>query len=515
MGRASRAFKFVLIIFILCLLIQGSYAVEEDNEINTSLNETINGTIDSTNGTTNIDSTTNNAKNSTADNTQKFQWILLLPIFYGNLLFLSWMSRFFDKMNLCFVFFVVIALLVLLLSFFYSLTDILRYLILPMSFIIVFATIIAILYEVFFIQRKGDESNLIENLHDTVRNFIVIFTGLMWPLILLYLNYNDIRYVTFYGIEKLRFPVYIIAASSIGILSYLFLSIETIFSHLVPEYKKISIAWSYLRRISIAPFIALIGFYFLNHLQNINEMEDINDYFVFVFSFFAGVFTKTIEEWIYSWVQKLLPGDKKDEFHSRTESEVKESDFVKKMRFDEDLAYSLYSAKIRTIEELATCNPKDLLKRLNFDARNLGEEMGFLLKEHKERFGSYSERQIKMYIDRAKTYMNIDSLEFVTKLKIDRDLAFMLYYFANIKTLEDLKNCDPHEVYNKLYDCEKEAEELVKREKIDIEKAREIVCTCPEEKIRKLKEKAREELAKGALKPENNTLSHPEQENEA
>jgi len=487
MGRLKGAFKLLFLILILYLLVYGGYA--QENGIDTDLNGTIDGTV-------------NNAASPAAENIQKFQWILLLPIFYGNLLFLSWMSRFFDKMNLCFVVFVVIGFLALLLSFFYPVREIIHYFILPLSFIVIAATVIAILYEVFFMQRKGDESDLIENLHDIVRNFLVILTGLMWPFILLYLNLNNITYVAFYGIEELEFPVYIIAAASIGILSYLFLSIEKIFSQLIPEYKKISIAWSYLRRINIAPFIAIIGFYLFNHLQNIEEMSEINDYFVFVFSFFAGIFTKTIEEWVYSWVQKLLPGGKRDEFGARTEHEVKESEFVKKMKFDEDLAYALYSAKIRTIEELATCDPKDLLKKLNFDTRNLGEEMSFLLKEHKQRLGSYSERQIKMYIDRAQTYMNIGKSEFVVKLQMEKDLAFMLYYFASIKTLEDLKNCDPHEVYNKLYDCEKEAEELAKHEKIDIEKARQIVCTCPEEKIRRLKEKAREELEKEELEKE-------------
>lgn len=154
----------------------------------------------------------------------------------------------------------------------------------------------------------------------------------------------------------MQFPVYIIAASFVGILSYLFLSIEDRFSQLIPEYITISIAWSYLKRILTAPFIALIGFYLLNHLLRIEEINEINDYFVFVFSFFTGVFTKTIETWIFAWVQKLLPGDKKDEFDARLEYKVANSCFVKKLRLDEDLAYMLYSVKIRTIEDLASFN---------------------------------------------------------------------------------------------------------------------------------------------------------------
>lgn len=314
-------------------------------------------------------------------------------------------------------------------------------------------------------------------------------------------------YATFSGIEALSFPVYIIAASSIGILSYLFLSIEETFCQLIPEYKKISIAWSYLRRISIAPFIALIGFYSLNHLQNIKEVSDINDYFVFVFSFFAGVFTKTIEEWIYAWVQKLLPGDKKSEFDARNEYSIKESEFVKKLRFDEDLAYALHSAKVRTIEDLAVCNAKDLKKRLNFDTRNLGEPMWLSPKEQREKFDSYSEPQIKMYIDRARTYLNIDKSELVTKLKMDRDLAFKLYYFANIKTLEDMKKCDPREVHGRICDSK---EELIKCEEIDIKKIYEVFCWCSEENIKKLKEGAQKEL-----EFKNKVDSSPEPKNKA
>jgi H+/Cl- antiporter ClcA len=91
---------------------------------------------------------------------------------------------------------------------------------------------------------------------------------LVWPVVLIYFYVKSIKYVAFNGIENLTFPVYIIAASFIGVLSYLFLSIEDTFCDLVPEYKKRSIAWSYLRRILIAPFIAIIGFYLINYLPN-------------------------------------------------------------------------------------------------------------------------------------------------------------------------------------------------------------------------------------------------------
>jgi len=335
-----------------------------------------------------------------------------------------------------------------------------------------------------------DENELIVNLHDIVRNFLVIFMGLMWPTILLYFHIRRIDYVTFYGIESLAFPVYIIVASSIGILSYLYLSIEDTFCQLIPEYKKISIAWSYLRRITIAPFIALIGFYILKYMRNMEEGTNIDDYTIFVFSFFAGVFTKTIEEWVYAWVQKLLPGDKKSEFEARTEYQIKESELVKKLKLDEDLVYALYNVKVRSIEELAASDPKILKNRLNFDTRNLGEHMGLLVTEQQERFDSYSGQQIKMYIDRARTYMSIDKSEFVTKLDMDRDLAFKLYYFASVKTLEDLKKCDPAEVIEKICISKKDAEEIAKNKSICSKEVYEDLCGYSEEDIKNFKKKA-------------------------
>ena len=120
--------------------------------------------------------------------------------------------------------------------------------------------------------------------------------------------------------------------------------------------------------------------------------------------------------------------------------------------------------------------------------------MGLSLEEQKERYDSYSEQQIKMFIDRAQTYMNIDKSEFVTRLKMNKDHAFKLFYFANIKTLEDLKNCDPHEVHDRVCDCKEEAEKLAKCKQIDYKKVHDILCWCSEENIKRLKEEAQIEL---------------------
>ncbi len=510
MGRGSGVCKFLGIIFIFSLLVNGSCAAEENDETNTNLNDpinstligTINGTINSTiNDATNetIIGVINGTINGTISNKEMFSSILLLPLFLGALIFLFWLCRFFDRMNFCFVIFLLIALLLELLWL--HAVDLISKVV---PYIIVLI-LISILYVIYYERKKRDEnnasgkSNLIMGLHDILRNFIVIFAVLIWPIVLLYFDRNRINYVTFYGIKELQFPVYIIAASFIGILSYLFLSIEETFGHLIPEYEKMSIVWSYLRRIFIAPFIAIIGFYLLNDLQNRDEFSEINDYFVFVFSFFAGVFTKTIEEWIYAWVQKLLPGAKNKEFSARIKYEVKESDFVKKLGCDEDLAYMLYNAKIRTIEELASFNNNMgiLINKVNIDTRNQGEGTNCPLNEMKNTLGSYTEEQLQLYIDRAERYTKMDEISDLVKyLKMDRDLAFKLWLRAGIKDTDGLKNCDPKYVHKKICDYKKESQEVHDR-----------LCECSEDIIQKFKEEAQKEKEKEESKLNYNSNS--------
>lgn len=439
MKRAGGACKFLGIIFILSLFFQGICAAEENNETNKNLNDTING-----------------------NNTQTFSWVILLPPLLGFLLFLCWMCRFFDRMNFCFVVFILIVLILWLLPL-NLISTIIRY-----FFVIVLLLILGtvIYYEVFSKRKKENESNTIMNLHDMLRNYIVISAILIWPLILLYLNQHDIDNVTINGIDKLKFPIYIITASTIGVLSYLLLSIEETFGHLISEYEKMSIAWSYVRRILIAPFIALIGIYALPFQKPIG-IEPTNEIFVFIFSFFAGFFTKPVEEWVYIWVQKILPAYKREEFNARTQYEVKESEFVKKLGLDEDLAYLLYNAKIRTIEELANCNVKELLNKVNLDTRNLGEGMGCSVKKQRERLGSYSEQQLQKCIDKAQEYMGIDKSELVTVLKMDRELTLKLYKFANIRTIEDLSTRNERYIHNRLTVCKEEVDENTIKEYID------------------------------------------------
>jgi hypothetical protein len=514
MERARGACKFLGMIFALSLLVQGICAAETNNETNIGLY-----------------------------GTHAFEWVLLLPIFIGSLLILSWMCRFFDRMNFCFVTFLLMAILLGLLSsnlisgetrqFLINLVIIITVIVVlyeafnqrkglrVKGFIVNFALfalflflliafglalgilsfnfiligipyfLIALLmifirdtflYKTYFLQEDNGDS-LIMALHDITRNFIVIFSVLIWPVVLFYLYQNRIDNVTFFGIDRLMFPVYIISASYIGVISYLLLSVKETFEQSISEYKKMSIVWSYLRRVITAPFIAIIGFYMLNGLQNTNEFDEINDYFVFVFSFFAGFFTKTIEDRIYLWVQKYLPEGQKDEFDKRIEYNAKESDFAKKLGCDEDLACMLYNAKIRTIEELASCNAKELVNKVNLDTRNLGEGTWCPVKGHRDRLGSYSEQQIRMYINKAQKNKGVDKLDFVKSFKMDRDLAFKLYYVANIKTIGELKNCNPEEVHKKICNCKKVAEELAKHGKS--KEADKELCEHPVEEIEK------------------------------
>lgn len=490
MGGSGRACKFLGIFFILILLIQGSWAAEESSEANANsnytINDTVNGTIIGTvNGTINdtvngtaigiingtLNGTVNGTISSTRSKTGPFQWVLILPVLAGYLLFLCWMCRFFDRMNFCFVVFILIMLIVLLLRLMplYLGPDASRIIFIIVLLLLVIILLIilrpAICYEVFSKKEKKqeNESNPIMPLHDMVRNFIVISVTLMWPLLFIYFYMNDIESVTFYGIENVEFPV-IIAASSIGVLSYLLLSIEEIFGQLIPEYKKMSIAWSYLRRIIIAPFIALIIVYILpfSKPDDITLTDEIS---VFFFSFIAGFFTKPAEEWIYVGVQKFLPDASKEEFKSRAEKyDVEKSDFVTKLGLPEDLVYMLYNAKIRTIEELAGSNARTLLIKINIDTRNLGEGMWCPAKGQNDRLGSYSEQQIQLAIDKAQKSLGIDKSELVTILKMDKDLASKLYNFANIRTIEDLSTRNSTYICNRLKTCNEEtAEETIKK----------------------------------------------------
>lgn len=560
MGRGSGVCKFLLIIFIFSLLVQGTWAVGSTDtnsndtikEINGSINGKINGTIyNETNNTIIgvISGTVNGTIDGNTRNTQIFSWVLLLPLFFGCLLFLGWVCRYFPELTSCFVLFMLLLLLavILLIGFAKSnlvllLTPLVLLLLLyelyneikeldpknkELNFVLLLDAILLIYFAILLVNftkyilvleyilvisftillirlllyvaynknkeieddkklKKDYDRKIEDNLLYKARSINIIGAVFIWPSILVYFYYYNIQYVTFYGIGDLEFPVYIITASFIGIISYSLLSIEDNFSHLIPEYEKLSKVWSYLRRFLIAPFIAIVGFYlliFLLHINMAGDLKDINNFFVFVFSFTVGAFTKTIEEWIYEWVQKLLPGDKKIEFESRIQNEVKNSDFVKKLRLDDEVAYRLYNAKIRTLDELAVCEPENLSTKLNRDIRDPEGEISA------EK--PYSIESIRMYIKMAQEYKGMDDKsELVEELEMGRDLAFKLYYFADIRNIDDLKNCNPTDVFEKICDCKNEAEALAESKSKDIKEAYEELCGYSIEKIKEFKEKA-------------------------
>jgi hypothetical protein len=443
-----------------------------------------------------------------------------LPLFFGSILFLGWLCRYFEETTLYFVLFVLLlavgislyllarffsdfpnsilreALLILvaliiihLKGYFVKITnkhETIRkysdeiYTLLSVGVILVLAILLFdfsknTLYETslilaipvlalaidYVIKNRNNEKNITKFLNRT-RSVNIIGIMLMWPAVLVYYYTNRIGCVSFFGIEGLKFPVYIITASFIGVLSYLLLSIEDTFSHLIPEHEKMGISWSYLRRIFIAPFIAIIGFYllFINRPEGLN---DINDRVVFIFSFFAGVFTKSIEDWIYAWVQKILPPKESEEFKNQKNYDVEKSVLVQKLGLDEDLVYILYKLRIRTIEDLASCDSEELFKKVNvyvLDPDSESKEDATKSQDNKQvKDPKYSKQQIQMCIKKAKKYMGIDESELVTILKMDKDLAFKLYKCASIETIEDLSTYDKKCLSNRLIGCNEEVNE--------------------------------------------------------
>ncbi len=186
--------------------------------------------------------------------------------------------------------------------------------------------------------------------HSTVEwiafNSLLVISTFTWPVITIYLLLNDKINILLGG---LSFSVYIVVAALLGILSYLLLSIEEIFTQTIPKYKKMSILWGYIRRITIAPYIAILGVYVLLDAAKMQNM-----WFILLFSFIAGMFTKTIEDRLYSAVQGLLPEEKLKEFKDRgLNYSIENSELVVRLNVDADVAYNLYECGIRSVEQLA------------------------------------------------------------------------------------------------------------------------------------------------------------------
>jgi hypothetical protein len=183
-------------------------------------------------------------------------------------------------------------------------------------------------------------------------------------------------------LSYLQFPSYIIIGVTIGVLSYLMLTIKHMFIQLLPAHKKKNILWECTRRIIIAPYIAIAGVYLIFYVGVSGIMGNTTPiHFIFLFSIFAGVFTSTIEEWIYSKVRNILALNKK-EVNENSKYEIGNSDFVVKLGMNEDLCYRLYyEAKMATMQDLASSDAKSVSDKLK---------------------PGYSETEIQYYVDLAK-----------------------------------------------------------------------------------------------------------------
>ncbi len=182
-------------------------------------------------------------------------------------------------------------------------------------------------------------------------NLLLAILTFSWPGVLFYLFMKDKENILLGG---LSFPVYIVVAALLGVLSYLLLSIEEIFTQTIPKYKRKSIVWGYIRRITIAPYIAILGVYVL---LDAAKMQNI--WFILLFSFIAGMFTKTIEDRLYSAVQGFLPENKLKEFKERELNySIENSELVVRLKVDADVALKLFENDIEEVEQLALLDIK-------------------------------------------------------------------------------------------------------------------------------------------------------------
>jgi hypothetical protein len=242
-----------------------------------------------------------------------------------------------------------------------------------------------------------------------IRNFLLLLSLFSWPAILFYLLYEHKENIVL--LENLRFPVYIPAAALIGVLSYLLLSIQEAFNQVIHSYKKKSIVWGYVRRTIIAPYIAILGVYILLDAAKIQ-----NSWFVLLFSFFSGMFTKTIEVWLYKSIQGLLPEESRTEVTEREKYDVEKSELVVRLNTEKDVAFKLYFNDIDTVEQLAVA-----------DFEKLKNKDGITKKYFDYIFGKANEQLAE--INRLKEILNLTPSEL--RLLIDKAKVYSIKDFAN------------------------------------------------------------------------------------
>jgi hypothetical protein len=309
-------------------------------------------------------------------------WIFFLPIYLGFLIYVCWLCGSSEKMKLVFILF----LLAILVPFLCLMSDwshtMFFYVSLFFSFLLLIIFMLLYLYSIKklpFAQKWEDCSNIISKVFGTTQALLTILTILSWPLIACYFACENIESVVISFLNYLEFPSFIVIGVTIGVLSYLMLTVKQTFNQLLPLHKKKSVVWECTRRIIIAPYIAVMGIYLILYGGTpINTQHEAH--FVFLFSIFAGMFTGTIEEWIYNKVKDVLSLNKEEQFEN-SKYDIENSSLTK-LGMSEDMAYWLYyEANIADQQELANSDANILLGKLK---------------------SKYTENEIKYYIDLAK-----------------------------------------------------------------------------------------------------------------
>ncbi len=302
-----------------------------------------------------------------------------------------------------------------------------------------------------------------------IRDFFLLMSLSSWVPVLIYLLYKQKEYIVLS--DNLRFPVYIPVAALIGVLSYLLMSIEEIFSQNIHVYKKKSIVYGYIRRIIIAPYIAILGVYILLDAVKIQNL-----WFVLFFSFFTGMFTKTIEVWLYKSIQGLLPEELRNEVKERDKYNVENSELVVRLSVEEDVANQLYLYNnIDSVEQLAVAdflfknNEGKNEKYFKYIFEKANEQLAEInrLKE----ILNLTPSELKLLIDKAKVYSikdfantDIDSINWEMAVATENTKMTNIFKQKQIKAKEFAKSEDfkllSFEDLKKLRDiCEKKTEE--------------------------------------------------------
>jgi hypothetical protein len=171
-------------------------------------------------------------------------WIFFLPIYLGFLLYVCWLCGSSEKMKLVFI----LVLLSIFIPFLCLMSDLPHTMFFYVSlFFLIFLIIIFVLLYLYsckklpFIQKWEDFSNTISKVFGLIKAFLTILTILSWSLIACYFACEGIETVVISELNSLEFPAYIVIGVTIGVLSYLMLTIKLMFVQLLPAHKKKSI----------------------------------------------------------------------------------------------------------------------------------------------------------------------------------------------------------------------------------------------------------------------------------